>query len=221
MCMLIYSICPSCYALQLQKQRILDRFKNREDAFFDKLEDDMFPDLYSMRDYAQKTHLLAAKWGIGTAKMELWRAHTNFIEEIIDNVAFKSHSRAVKELKTYFGGEEVLSKTQTKAAKRIIKEASKPQAMSYSQQSQGNPWMPSSFLPPPMMGMNSQFFPQPPYQMTQPPIGPPGIFAGTCYKCNQQGHMARNCPTTMRRNPSQGGGARGSFRGRSFRRGRG
>ena len=181
----------------------------------------MFPDLYSMRDYAQKTHLLAAKWGIGTAKMELWRAHSNFIEEIIDNVAFKSHSRAVKELKTYFGGEEVLSKTQSKAAKRIIREASKPQAMAYSQQFQGNPWMPSSFLPPPMMGMNSQFFPQPPYQMTQPPMGPPGVFAGTCYKCNQQGHMARNCPTTMRRNPSQGGGARGPFRGRSFRRGRG
>ena len=57
MCMLIYSLCPSCCALQLQRQRISDRFKNREDAFFDRLEDDLFPDLYSMRDYAQKTHI--------------------------------------------------------------------------------------------------------------------------------------------------------------------
>ena len=86
-----------------------------------------------MRDYAQKTHLLAAKWGIGTTKMELWRAHTNFIDEIIDNVAFKSHSRAVKELKMYFGGEEVLSKSQSKAVKRIIREASKPQTMAQPQ----------------------------------------------------------------------------------------
>ena len=68
-----------------------DRFKNREDSFFDKLEDDLFPGLYSMRAHASKSHLLAVKWGIGAAKMELWRAHANFIEEIIDNVAFKSH----------------------------------------------------------------------------------------------------------------------------------
>jgi len=206
----------------LQKQRIADRFKNREDAFFDRLEDDLFTDLYSMRDYAQKTHLLAAKWGIGTIKMELWRAHTNFIDEIIDNVAFKSHSRSVKELKLYFGGEEVLSKSQSKAAKRIIREASRPQTMAQPHQFQGGPWMPPAFAPPPMMmGGNPQFFPQPQNQMIQTPGGPPGVFAGVCYKCNQQGHMARNCPVGMRRNPSQGGGGRGSFRGRFARRGRG
>ena len=113
-----------------------------------------------MRDYAQKSHLLAVKWGIGTSKMELWRAHRNFIEEIIDNVASKSQTRAVKGLKTYFGGEEVPSKTQSKAAKRIIRESSKPQAM--GQQFQGGPWMPPHFLPPPMMMvMGPQFFPQP------------------------------------------------------------
>ena len=113
-----------------------------------------------MRDYAQKSHLLAVKWGMGTTKMELWRAHTNFIEEIIDNVAFKSHSRAVKELKTYFGGEEVLSKTQSKAPKRIIRESSKTQAM--GQKFQGGAWMPPQFLPPPMMmGMDPNSVPGP------------------------------------------------------------
>ena len=113
-----------------------------------------------MRDYAQNSHLLAVKRVTGTSKMELWRAHTNFIEEIIDNVAFKSHSKAVKELKTYFGGEEVLSKTQSKADKRIIRESSKPQAM--GQQFQGGPWMPPQFLPPPMMmGMGPNSFSSP------------------------------------------------------------
>ena len=79
----------SVAGLQLNRQRVLDRFKNGEHDFFDKLEDELFPDLYSMRDHAQKSHLLAVKWGIGAAKMELWRAHSNFIEEIIDNVAVR------------------------------------------------------------------------------------------------------------------------------------
>jgi len=212
--------------LQLQRQRTFDRFKNREDSFFDKLEDDLFPDLYSMRDHAQKTHLLAAKWGISTAKLELWRAHTNFIEEIIDNVAFKSHSRAVKELKNYFGGEEVLSKTQSRAAKRIIREASKPQAILHPQQFRGGPWMSPNLLPPPMMmGMGPHFFPQSQHHMMQGHSSPPGSFGGICYKCNQQGHMARACPTgmtVMRTNPSQGSGGpgRNPFRGRPFKRGR-
>ena len=50
--------------------------------------------LYSMKKYAQKTHLLAVKWGIGTVKMELWRKHANFVQLILDIVAIKSHSWA-------------------------------------------------------------------------------------------------------------------------------
>ena len=129
----------SVACLQTNRQRVFDRFKNREDSFFDKLEDDLFPDLYSMRDHAYKSHLLAVKWGVGAIKMEMWKAHANFIGEIIDNVAFKSHSRAVKELKLYFGGEEVLSKTQRKAARKIIKETSRPLPMAQVQQFQGSP----------------------------------------------------------------------------------
>ena len=60
------------------------------------------------------------KWGIGTIKMELWRSHSNFIQRIIDNVAYRSHGWAVRELKAHFGGEEDVSKSENKAAKRII-----------------------------------------------------------------------------------------------------
>ena len=30
------------------------------------------------------------KWGIGPVKMELWRSHANFIQRIIDKMAYKT-----------------------------------------------------------------------------------------------------------------------------------
>ena len=145
-----------------------------EDNFFDKLEDDLFLDAYSMKDHAQRTHLLASKWGIGNVKQELWRSHSNFLQRIIDNVPFHSHGWAVGELKAYFGGDGDLSKSENKAAKRIIREATKPQhAMNMAQASSWPP--PQQFMMPPMMemgmgappmvgmgmGMGPQFLPPP------------------------------------------------------------
>ena len=127
---------------------MFDRFKTRENTFFDKLEDDLFMSLYEMKEYAHKTYLLAMKWGIGTVKMELWRSHANFVQRIIDNVAYRSHGWAVRELKTHFGGEEDLSKSDSKAAKRIIREASRPHN-SMEPPNQGMPWGPPQFAPPP------------------------------------------------------------------------
>ena len=183
-----------------------------------------------MQEYARKTHLLAVKWGIGTIKMELWRKHTNFVQRIIDNVAFRSHSWAVKELKTHFGGEEDLSKSDSKAAKRIIKEASKPHNTMAMPQPQhlGGPWM--SMQPqyglPPMMG-GHQIFP-PAQPMMGPGANPYGAFNGICFKCNQPGHMARNCPSVMRGNFTQvggggqgGGGGKNPFKGKPFTKKRG
>ena len=54
-----------------------------EDNFFDKLEDDLLLDAYSMKDHAQRTHLLASKWGIGIVKQELWRSHKKFLQRIM------------------------------------------------------------------------------------------------------------------------------------------
>jgi len=103
-----------------------------------------------MKEFAHKTYLLAMKWGIGTIKMELWRSHSNFIQRIIDNVAYKSHGWAVRELKAHFGGEEDLSKSENKAAKRIIREASRPHnSLAMMPQNQGMTWGPPQFMPPP------------------------------------------------------------------------
>ena len=66
----------------------------------------MLLDAYAMKKHAQKTHLLASKWGIGNQKQELWRSHSNFLKRIIDNVAYKAH----------FGEEEDNCKSENKAA---------------------------------------------------------------------------------------------------------
>ena len=214
-------------SLQLNRQRVFDRFKTRENTFFDKLEDDLFQSLFEMKEYAHKTYLLAMKWGIGTVKMELWRSHANFIQRIIDNVAYRSHGWAARELKAHFGGEEDLSKSDNKAAKKIIREASRPHnsMMGMPQQHMGMAWSPQ-FVPPPMMGMNmpTQYFPMPQQmqgpQLVQNPAGTPSSFGGVCFKCNQPGHMARACPMAMMRGfqGGSGGGGRRPFNGR--RRGR-
>ena len=73
--------------------------------------------LYEMKEFAHKTYLLAMKWGIGTIEIKLWRSHSNFIQRIIDNVAYRSHGWAVRELKADFGGEEDLSRLKTKLLK--------------------------------------------------------------------------------------------------------
>jgi len=212
-----------CYLFPLEclqainRQRVLDRFKSREDNFYDKLEDDLFMDVYAMHAHAQKTHLLASKWGIGNDKQELWRRHANFLQRIIDNVAFNSHGWAVRELKAYFGGEEDLTRSENKAAKKIIKEASKPH---HSMQGQVGVWPPlPQFVPPPMMGMRmGPQFPLQPHQMhmqqMQPTLDRSMHFGGVCYRCNQTGHMAKNCPSFARQNPGNFGGRRPFRRGK-------
>ena len=215
--------CPPFMSLQLNRQRVFDRFKTRENTFFDKLEDDLFQSLYEMKEFAHKTYLLAMKWGIGPVKMELWRSHANFVQRIIDNVAYRSHGWVARELKAHFGGEEDLSKKDNKAAKRIIREASRPHNSMVGMpqhQNMGMAWAPQ-FVPPPMMGMNmpTQYFPMP--QQMQGPAGSSGSFGGICFKCNQPGHMARACPMALMRGfQGGGGGGRRPFGGRPFKRGK-
>ena len=118
---------------------------------------------------------------------------------------------AVRELKAYFGGEEDLSKSENKAAKRIIREASKPH---HSMQAQGGAWPPPpQFLPPPIMrmGMVPQFLPHPQQmhmQQMQPTLDRSMHLGRVCFKCDQTGHMARNCPSFARQNQGNSGGKR-------------
>ena len=107
-------------SLQLNRQRVFDRFKTRENTFFDKLEDDLFQSLFEMKEYAHKTYLLAMKWGIGTVKMELWRSHANFIQRIIDNVAYRSHGWAARELKAHLGAKKICLKVRTRQRRELL-----------------------------------------------------------------------------------------------------
>ena len=171
-----------------------------------------------MKEFAHKTYLLAMKWGIGTIKMELWRSHSNFIQRIIDNVAYRSHGWAVRELKAHFGGEEDLSKSENKAAKRIIREASRPHnSLAMMPQNQGMTWGPPQFMPPPPHydgnGFAATILPTS-KSNSRPCRPPPGVFGGTCYKCNLPGHIARACPTMTRSQypPQSGGSGKKPFR---------
>ena len=72
--------------LQMNRQRVYDRFKNREDSFFDKLEDDLFPDLYSMRDHAYKSHLLVVKWELELPKWNFQKGKIKMSRGMTDGV---------------------------------------------------------------------------------------------------------------------------------------
>ena len=116
-------------------------------------------------------------------------------------MAFNSHGWAVRELKAYLGGEEDLSKSGNKAAKRIIREATRPR---HSMQMN-----PASVLASPHdgNGYGSSVFPLPSADATNASSpGRPGHFGGVCFRCNQTGHMARNCPSFMGQNQGNGGG---------------
>ena len=54
--MLMNIFFPLC-VLEVQQTEVF--CKNRENSFFDELDDKLFVDLYAMKEHAHKTHLLA------------------------------------------------------------------------------------------------------------------------------------------------------------------
>ena len=190
--------------------RYMERFRTRENTFLSSIEDNIFRSLYEVKDYAHKNHNLALQWDMGKLKITHWRENDNLVQHLIDNLATKSHSWAMRELKAYFGDNQGLSKKIKKVAEGMVREASKP----HMGDQQFDTWPQQQPMYMQQLGM---------------PMAPPRGFPmmqkadnQLCFTCQLPGHRARVCPYAP---PSQGvgrgRGGRFGRRGSSGRRGRG
>ena len=127
----------------------------------------MFRTLYEAKEYAHKNHNLALQWDMGKLTITHWRENDNLVQYLIDNLATKSHSWAMRELKSYFGDNQGLSKKIKKVAENMVKEASKPHLG--DQQFEQWPQQPL-YMQPMGMQMQPMGMPMPPqrgFQMQQ------------------------------------------------------
>ena len=84
--------------LSWQERRIRhsDRFRTRENTFLTNIEDNVFRTLYEAKEYAHKKHNFALKWDMGKLKITHWRENDNLVQYLIDNLATKSPSWAMR-----------------------------------------------------------------------------------------------------------------------------
>ena len=209
--------CLSVLSQQERRARYSDRFRTRENTFLANIEDNVFRTLYEAKEYAHKNHNLALQWDMGKLTITHWRENDNLVQYLIDNLATKSHSWAMRELKSYFGDNQGLSKKIKKVAENMVKEASKPHLG--DQQFEQWPQQPL-YMQPMGMQMQPMGMPMPPqrgFQMQQKNNGQ------LCFICQMPGHVQRACPyAPPMQNAGRGRGG-GRFGNKKFsgRRGRG
>ena len=197
---------------QERRARYVDRFKTRENTFLANIEDHVFKTLYEAKEYAHKNHNLALQWDMGKIKITHWRENDNLVQYLIDNLATKSHSWAMRELKSYFGDNQGLSKKIKKVAESMVREASKPHLGDH----QVEQWPQQYVQPMQMMPMGMSMPPQRSFQMQQKENQ-------VCFTCQMPGHRQRHCPFGPPPQNSGRGRGGGRFGSKKFsgRRGKG
>jgi len=201
----------SDYVLQdMEHKYALDEFWIQKLDFKRRVDASAFANLHEVRSIINNIFLLAVRNNLGQKEIAEWQENLVFVEYLASNLGSQSHSWAMQKLKELFGGKQGMSSGKKSLADRIVRQT--------PQRTQG--MLPQMNLPPPPqqffgggLGMMAPAHPVPfgPMQHFNPvqPNQPPRPFYGTCYICQQTGHMAKNCPYSTGQPPRGGMNKRG------------
>ena len=185
------------------------------------ISDDKYFTLFPIKEEVDKILAKALELNMEKDVIEEWRQLAVLVNNLIEGLKNKSHTEAIKSLKISLGGARGLNEENSRLARRILRDShrAQPVEQQWGQPQWGQQNMSLPFMAPPNFAAHG--FPQP-----APTAAP---YAGSCFNCNQYGHMARDCPLPYRNYGPQGRGRRSGGRqmsllpprgGRSGRRGR-
>jgi hypothetical protein len=185
----------------MEQKYALDEFWIQKLDFKRRVDASAFANLHEVKSIVNNIFLLVVRNNLGPKEVAEWQENLVFIEYLATNLGSQSHSWAMQKLKEVFGGRQAMSSSKKSLADRIVRQT--------PQRTQG--MIPQIQLPPPPqnlfgggLGMMAPMHPVPfgPVQHFAPPGGlPPRPFGGTCYICQQQGHMAKNYPYSANQPP--------------------
>ena len=158
-----------------------------------------FSSIQEMRDEVANLHSIAQRSNMENKVIKHWLDLLNFLNMLLQNIGNQPQGWALQQIREKFGTNCGISKKKKKLADKLIRDNLRNQISSCAP-----PMMSQTFLP---MGGVLSALPTPPMAMFQQnmrpdirtlqPLQPLQAF-GPCFNCNQEGHLARNCPFPQR-----------------------